>query len=203
MRFFTQSSTLLLASAIVLIIVSTPLSSYMIPILGFVIAFSVILIVIRQRGNYGEDLFVGSNKEVFVLTLALLLTIFVTGGLSSNLFFLLYFLLFGIVFLFEPQTVFILLLGIGVVFFQSLGEGDLISNLIKLGSLALLSPISYFFGREFQRREKLSSEIEDKTGQIIEDAETLKSHTQNEEAIDEIEDIAEKAQELRREAEKE
>lgn len=209
MRFFTQSATLLLASAIVLIIVSTPLSSYMIPILGFVIAFSVILIVIRQRANRRlpagrqEELFLGSNKEVFVLILALLLTIFVTGGLSSNLFFLLYFLLFGIVFLFEPQAVFILLLGIGFVFFQSLGEGDLISNLIKLGSLALLSPISYFFGREFQKREKLSGEIEDKTGQILEDAEILKSHTQNEEAIDEIEDIADKAQELRREAEKE
>lgn len=203
MRFFTQSATLLLASAIVLIIISTPLSSYMAPILGLVIALSVIFIVIRQRSRRDEELFVGSNKEVFTITLALLLSIFLTSGLNSSLFFLLYFLLFGIVFLFEPGTVFVLLLGLGAVFFQSLNEGDLISNLIKLGSLVFLSPISYFFGREFQRREKLSREVEDKTGQILEDTETLRNHIQDEEAIDEIEDIAEKAQELRKEAEKE
>lgn len=203
MRFFTQSATLLIACTLVLIIISTQLSGYITPILGLVIALSVIFIVIRQGNRKGEELFVGSNKEVFTITLALLLAIFLTGGLNSNLFFLLYFLLFGLVFLFEPGTVFILLLGLGAVFFQSLNQGDLLSNLIKLGSLVLLSPISYFFGREFQRREKLRSEVEDKTGQILEDAETLRNHVQDEEAVDEIEDIAEKAQELRREAEKE
>jgi len=208
MRFFTQSATLLLTSAIVLIIISTPLSSYMAPILGLVIAASVIFIVIRQRsrtnlpaGRQSEELFVGSNKEVFTITLALLLSIFLTGGLASNLFFLLYFLLFGIVFLFEPGTVFVLLLGIGAVFFQSLNEGDIISNLIKLGSLVFLSPISYFFGREFQRREKLSQEVEDKTGQILEDTQVLRHHTKDPEAIDEIEDIEQKAEDLRKKAE--
>ncbi|MBI4092005.1 MAG: hypothetical protein HY427_02265 [Candidatus Levybacteria bacterium] len=200
MRFFTQSTSLIIACALVLIIISTPLSSYMTPILGLVIAASVIFIVIRQRSRRDEELFVGSNKEVFTITLALLLSIFLTGGLSSNLFFLLYFLLFGIVFLFEPGTVFVLLLGLGAVFFQSLNEGDLISNLIKLGSLVFLSPISYFFGREFQRREKLSREVEDKTGQILEDAEVLREKTQNEDEIDEIEDIEQKAEDLRKEA---
>ena len=200
MRFFTQSATLLLASAIVLIIISTPLSSYMAPILGLVIALSVIFIVIRQRSRRDEELFVGSNKEVFTITLALLLSIFLTSGLNSSLFFLLYFLLFGIVFLFEPGTVFVLLLGLGAVFFQSLNEGDLISNLIKLGSLVFLSPISYFFGREFQRREKLSQEVEDKTGQILEDTQVLREKTQNEDTIREIEDIEEKAEKLHKEA---
>jgi len=208
MRFFAQSATLLLASSLVLIIISTPLSGYMVPILGFIIAFSVILIVIRQRtrsrlpaDRQGEELFVGSNKEVFTITLALLLAIFLTGGINSNLFFLLYFILFGIVFLFEPATVFVLVVGFGLVFFQSLGEGDLIGNLVKLGSLAFLSPICYFFGREFQKTRKLSEEVEDKTGQIIEDAETLKSHMRNQDEIEEIEDIEDQAEELRKESE--
>jgi len=172
----------------------------MAPILGLVIAISVIFIVIRQRRKPGEELFVGSNKEVFTITLALLLSIFLTGGLASSLFFLLYFLLFGIVFLFEPGTVFVLLLGLGAVFFQSLNEGDLISNLIKLGSIVFLSPISYFFGREFQRREKLSQEVEDKTGQILEDTEVLRARSKNEDESEELDDIIEKTEELRKEA---
>lgn len=175
----------------------------MAPILGLVIALSVIFIVIRQRSRRDEELFVGSNKEVFTITLALLLSIFLTSGLNSSLFFLLYFLLFGTVFLFEPGTVFVLLLGLVAVFFQSLNEGDLISNLIKLGSLVFLSPISYFFGREFQRREKLSREVEDKTGQILEDAEVMRAQSKNEDEREELDDIIEKTEDLRRNAERE
>lgn len=210
MKLFTQSATLFLACAFVLIIISTPLSGYMTPMLGFIIAISAIFIVVRQRkrtrlpaGRQGEELFVGSNIEVFTITLALLLAIFLTGGLASSLFFLLYLLLFGIVFLFEPRSVFVLLLGLSIVFFQSLNEGDLLSNLIKLGSLTFLSPIAYFFGREFQKHEKLKEEIEDKTGQILEDAEAIKNQVKNEDAISELEDIEKKAEELRSEAEKE
>lgn len=203
MKLVTQSATILSSTLLVLVIVSTQLVAYMVPLLGFLIVISVIFIIIRQRTKKGEELFIGSNKEVFVITATLLLAVFLTGGLNSNLFFLLYFLLFGIVFLFEPPTVFVLLLGLVVVFFPSLGEGDLVTNIIKLGSLAFLSPISYFFGREFQKRETLEKEVEDMTGQIIEDAQTLKQHTKNSEAIDELEDIEEQARKLQEEAEKE
>lgn len=202
MKLVTQSTTILSSTLLVLVIVSTQLVAYMVPILGFLIVISVIFIIIRQRTKKGEELFIGSNKEVFVITATLLLAVFLTGGLNSNLFFLLYFLLFGIVFLFEPPTVFVLLLGLVVVFFPSLNEGDLVTNIIKLGSLAFLSPISYFFGREFQKRETLEKEVEDMTGQIIEDTQTLKQHTKNPEAIDELEDIEEQARKLQEEAEK-
>lgn len=201
MRLFNQSLTITLALLSVLIIASTPLSAYMTQILGFVILISVIFIVIKKRQKKDEELFIGSNPEVFVITISLLLAVFLTGGLNSSLFFLLYFLLFGIVFLYEPATVFVLLLGLILVFFQSLSEGDLLTNLIKLGSLVLLSPISFFFGREFQKREMLEDKIKDKTGQIIEDAQTLRESTRNEEAIDELDDIIEKSEELRKESE--
>ena len=197
MRLFTQSLAILLSCALVLLIISSPLSSYTAPILGLLIAFSVIGIIIKQRIKKGEELFRGSAIEVFTVILALLLAVFLTGGLGSNLYFLLYFLIFGIVFLFEPATVFVLLLGLLVVFYQSIFEGDMVSNLIKLGSLVFLSPISYFLGREFQRREKVNEQIKDKTGKIIENAETLKTHVQNDEEMSEIEDIEENAKKLK------
>ena len=199
MRLVSQSATILLSMLAVLAIISTPLSSYMTPILAIIIIFSVIFIIIRQRGRYGEDIFSGSPIEVATVIVALMLAVFLTGGLGSNLFFLIYFLIFGIVFLSEPATVFILLLGLFVVFYQSLFEGDMVSNLIKLGSLALLSPVSYFFGREFARREKLEEEIDDKTGQILEDAEVIRKQNKDPELNDEIEDIKEKANDLRKE----
>jgi hypothetical protein len=204
MKLITQSITIIAAIASVILITSTPLDDYMTPILGFLIAISVIWIVIKQRSvskknkqGQNQEVFTGSPIEVYTVTVALLLAIFLTGGLQSNLFFLLYFLLFGIVFLFEPAIVFVLLIGLVGVFFSSLFEGDMLSNLIKVGSLAFLSPISFFFGREFARREALEADIDDKTGQILEDTRTLKEHTRNQDAIDEIEDIEEKAKDLR------
>jgi|SRR3989344_1678312 len=206
MKLFKQSLAILSACLIVLLITSTPLDDYKAPIMGFLIIVSIIGIVIKQRAvkkaGSTQDILSGSGLEVAIVTTVLLLTIFMTGGLTSTLFFLLYFLLFGIVFLFKPETVFVLLVGLCVLFFTSLSDGDLVSNLIKLASLVFLSPISYFFGREFQKREHQNRLIEDKTGQIIEDAETLRQHTRNEEALDEIEDIENRAKELRNETKK-
>ncbi len=203
MKLFTQSATILLAMLTVILIAYTPLADYMAPILGFVITASVIFIIIKRRTGQEKELFVGSNKEVFTITVALLLSIFLTGGLQSSLFFLLYFLLFGIVFLFEPETVFILLIGICAVFLQPILEGgELFGNLIKIGSLVGLSPISYFFGLEFKRRDNLERKIEDRTGQILEDAQSLRAHIKKEEDIDEIDDIIENTEELRDQAKK-
>jgi len=204
MRLFTQSITIFASCALILLILNTPLTTYITPILGFVIILSIIFIVIKQRmikrrsDGKTEELLTGANHEVATIIIALLLAIFLTGGLGSNLYFLLYFLLFGLVFLFEPAAVFVLLVGLLTVFYQSIFEGDMASNIIKLASLVLLAPISYFFGREFRRREKLEAEIEDKTAQILEDTKVLKKKVTDEDLIDEIEDIQEKASDLKR-----
>lgn len=203
MRFFKQSLSIFLSCLLVLVIITTLLISYIAQILSLIIIFSIVIVIIKKRAKRGQEILVGSNAEVFTIITAVLLAIFLTGGLTSGLFFLVYFLLFGIVFLYEPATVFVLLLGFLIVFFPSVPQGDLFSNLIKIGSFVFMAPLSYFIGREFQKRAKLDREIEDKTGQILEDAQTLREHTENEEAIDEIEDIAEKAEELRKEAQKE
>jgi hypothetical protein len=152
----------------------------------------------KQRRKRGENLLTGSNKEIFTLTMCLLLAIFLTGGLASNLFFILFILLFGVVFIFEPVTVFVLLAGLLVVFLPSVSQGDLSSNLIRLGSVALVTPIAYFVGKEFQRRSAVNREIRDKTGQIIEDAEVLRSKEANTDSFEELDDIEENAKELRK-----
>lgn len=199
MAFFTQSLTIFFSFLFVLIIVLTPLSSYMAPILGLVITISVIFIILMRRSKRHEELFMGSNREVFTVITAVMLAIFLTGALDSQLYFLLYFLIFGIVFLYNPATVFVLILGILVVFFESISEGSLATSLVKLGSLVFLSPIAYFFGREFQKKQRLEDNILEKTDRILKDTEALRKHGQSED-IDEIEDIFETTEDLRKEA---
>ena len=202
MAFLTQSLTIFFSFLFVLIVVSTPLSSYMAPIFGFIIVISIIFVILMRRSKRHDELFTGSNKEVFTVITAVMLAIFLTGGLDSQLYFLLYFLLFAVVFLYHPAAVFVLILGILVVFFESVSQGSLATSLIKLGSLVFLSPIAYFFGREFQKKQRLEDKIFEKTDQILEDAKALREDAQSED-IDEIEDIFEKTDELRNEAEKE
>lgn len=199
MKLFTQSATLLFSFLFVLIVISTPLSDYMVPILGVIITLSVIFIILMRRAKRHDDLFVGSNKEVATITIAVMLAIFLTGGLSSNLYFLLYFLIFGIVFLFEPATVFIMLLGMLTVFFGEATNGNLLPSIVKLGSLVFFSPIAYFFGREFAKKHTEDEAIDDKTGQIIEDVEAIRENNPDisEEEQIELDDIEDKANELR------
>lgn len=202
MKLIFQTITIALACGLVALITSTAADAYLMPILATLIILAIIGIIIKQRQaakkakqGISQEIFTGSNVEVFVITVTVLLIIFLTGGLGSPLYFLLYFLLFGIVFLFEPTAVFVLTIGMVLVFVPSVQDGDLVSNIIKLGSLAFLSPISYFFGREFIRRERLNSEVSDKTGQILEDVKTLKKDaTQDDE--DELEDIEKQVEEL-------
>ena len=199
MKFFSQSATIILASATVFLILNTALTSYLTPILAFLIIASIIYIIAQKRRNKGEDLLTGSNLEIFGITTAVLLIIFLTGAIQSNLFFLIYFLLFGLAFLFEPATIFVFVICMSLIFLDATLKGEVFSNLIKAGSIIFLSPIAFFFGREFRRREKLEDEVEKTSSDIVEDADAL-LHSQSvtsEEDVEEIDDIIEKTQELR------
>ena len=84
--------------------------------------------------------------------------IFSTGGINSALFFVLYFLCFGIAFVFNPLTIFVFVLGTVLIFVPYI-EPDLATNLLKLGSLALISPLAYFFGREYKKGDLQDEKI--------------------------------------------
>jgi predicted membrane protein len=105
------------------------------------------------------------NKEDFAnlstaccLTIAILLVIASTGGISSFLFFLLYFLLFYLAVIFEPACVFVFTLALALlcIFASHMTTDGLLVNSSKLFTLLLLCPLSYFFGKEIQTHEAKS-----------------------------------------------
>lgn len=199
MKLFKQSVTIIITFLFIFTVVNTQLSSYIPYILALIIAFSIIFMVLKNRKNKArgkhEELFIGSNLEVFTITAGLLLMVFLTGDIQSNLFFLLYFLLFGIAFLFEPASVFIFSLCLIGIFILPMFQDDVFGNAIKVGSLVCLSPIAFFFSREFKRREKLEREVKKKTDKILDDVKKLE---EQEGEFDEIEDIAKEAQSLKK-----
>lgn len=206
MKLLKQSLVVILAIVTVFVIANTEAAGYIPQILGVLVIFSLIYIIIQKRRHKDKELFVGSNLEFFAITVGLLLTIFLTDGLYSNLFFLVYFLLFGLSFMFEPFTVFVFLIGLLVLFISQALQNDVFSNMLRLGSLVLLSPIAFFFGREFRRRERLEDQVEMKTEKIISNVQKViekESDKMSASEIEAISTISNDAQDLREEAEKE
>lgn len=200
MKIVKETVTLILSIGLVLLVIHTNFSAYITQILAFIVALSVLIIAIKKRKN--KELLSGSLLEVFGITTAIFLTIFLTDAVNSPLFFLLYFLLFGIAFLMEPYAVFTFLAGILILFIPKILPGIDITELARLGGLILISPIAYFFGREFQRREKLEKDIEEKTEKIIEEAEVVKEKNILEDnSNSEVNAIIEDASDLKRDAE--
>lgn len=147
--------------------------------------------------------------NIFILNTIILLLIFSTGGFQSSLFFLLYFLCFGIAFVLMPETVFVFALCVIAIFFQEAMQGEVIANLIRLGSLAIISPLGYFFGKEFKERFKMQTELDTlkETSKSVADEVTADVdevlHNEKEKLdqddVDKLDHILEETEELRRE----
>lgn len=158
MKFLQQSSLLTLSFLFVFLWQQASLSQFTIQILGLFIFLFLVLSAFRKKSGW----------SFFFLTSIVLLMIFATGALNSNFFFLLYFLCFGIAFVFEPVTVFIFLIGTILLFLPGAPRDDIMGNFIKLGSLVLISPLAFFFGREFRREEKQEQIISDMQEEVDE-----------------------------------
>src|SRR5439155_1261628 len=87
------------------------------------------------------------------------LLVFSTGVFNSPLFYLLFFLEFGVAFVFTPTLVFLFVIGTCLVFFPYAFHEDASGNLLRLGSLALVSPLAFYFGREFKTEEEQQEEL--------------------------------------------
>lgn len=164
MKAFWQSFLLVLSFAFVFVWQNTFFSQYTIQVLGFLI-FLFILVMARKKktpknGDFDANTFFDSPWSIFILNTVILLFIFSTGGFTSALFFLLYFLAFGIAFVFEPMTVFIYVVCVILVFSPLALKGDPTRNILMLVSLGLISPLAYFFGREYRREEKQEENLE-------------------------------------------
>ncbi len=154
MRLYLHSLLVLGSFLLVFVWQNSQLQTYTVPAIGFLV-FMFLLVSIKNKRNLNF----GGPANFFLLNSVLLLLIFSTGGISSNLFFILYFLLFGAAFIMDPRSVFMFPLGVVIVFWSTLFTGDTVSNLIKAGSLGFLSPLAYFFGKQFKINEKQEDEV--------------------------------------------
>jgi len=202
---------LVLGASFILIFVwqNTPLSDYTVPLLGLLIA-SYLIVSARKHGSGFLAMGGEGPWGIFILNTVILLLIFSTGSINSSLFFLLYFLGFGIAFVFEPAVIFVFVLGAILIFLPDALKDDVTGNLLKLGSLLLISPLAFFFGKEYRRNDKENEEIEalkertkDSADTISEDIEeVIKDDRQNLKAEDvqKLNEVLEETEDLREES---
>lgn len=201
MKYIRQGLVLLLSTLIVASIVFTPASPYIPLFLIFLGVISLCYSLFRRKKHRNQEMFIGSSKEIFVILTAILLIVFFTGGISSPIFFLTYFILFGIAFIFEPIMILFFLLCLCGVFVPQVIQNDIFGNSLKIASLIFLTPIAFFFGREYKRREKLQEKIKIATNTIIEEAEEIIQTKDKNERMKKAEEIIEEASALKKETE--
>ena len=196
MRVLLQSLLLLFSFALVFIWQASPLSSYTLPIIGFLIVIYIISSLAQTKK--GKEISLGGPLGMFILNTIILLFVFSTGGLTSGFFFLLYFVVFALVFVFEPYTIIAFTIGIVLVFIPDAIRDDVVGNFIRLGSIILISPLAFFFGREYKK----SGEREDAIESIEKDVkEVIKKEKVNlsKEDLEKLSDVVEETKKLREE----
>jgi len=184
-----------------------------VPLIGLLIFLFLVVSIKNKRnlnlGGPASPASLGGPINFFILNTISLLLIFSTGGINSNLFFLLYFLLFAVAFIMNPKSVFIFPVGAVILFWQEFTQAITAANLLKIGSIALFSPVAYFFGANLRWGEKKEDEnlktkerAKSSADQITDDVEELLESGKeklDEEEIDELDDILEETESLREE----
>lgn len=209
MKFLLQTAVLVLSFVIVFLMSIIPLTDLTVPFLGFLI-FIYLLLSLRKRGKGFLSMGGEGPWGIFILNTVIFLLIFSTGSLSSPLFFLLYFLGFGIAFVFEPAVTFVFVLGAILVFAPDAMKTDTVNNLLKIGSLILISPLAFFFGREYRTNDQKQEELEaleerskDAADTISKDVEEIikdeKTNLKSED-MDKLNEVLEETEDLRAES---
>lgn len=154
----TQALTVLASFLVVFLWNTFDLGDITIPAVGLLIIFYLIISKRTKQLSGG-----GSEKinqvSIFIITTLILLVISSTGGIASPLFFLLFFLSFVIAFLLLPEIIIAFVLGVILFFLPEAISMDTTNNLLKIGSILLIAPLSYFFGKEYRDREKEKEKI--------------------------------------------
>jgi membrane protein implicated in regulation of membrane protease activity len=207
MKFLKHSLVLVASFGLIFLWEQGPFSGFTIQLLALmVVAYGAIQFFRRRSQEYVmEGIF-----DVFTLNTGIFLLIYATGQMQSWFFFLLYFLGFGITFIFEPATVFLFALGTIAIFIPDvITNGGSIGTYIQLGSFLLISPLPFFFGKEYREREKEEEVIEalEERSQeagitIAKDvSEVLKNEKQNlkQEDVEKLNEILEESEDLRSE----
>ncbi len=152
-RLFVQSASLALSFAFVFVWQNTFLSQYTLWLLSLL---SLVYIALAfKRKSF--DLIATMKNELLgllILNTVVVLIVMMSGNFSSPLFFLLYFLSFGIAFAYEPAVIFVYALGIVLLLFPFTFKEDIARNLLMVGSITLIAPLAFFFGKTFLKDKK-------------------------------------------------
>jgi hypothetical protein len=157
MKIIIQGVSIAASFGVVFVWQNSPLKDFTVGLLGLFIALYLITSA-RKKGKGFLTMGGGGFLGIFLLNSLIFLLIFTTGGINSALFFILYFLAFGIAFVFEPVTVFVFIIGTLIIFAPEALKADVTANLLKMGSVALVSPLAYFFGKEYQKSDQEESQ---------------------------------------------
>jgi membrane protein implicated in regulation of membrane protease activity len=209
MKILLHSSILLLSFGLIFGWEQSSLNTYTVQLLALMVLAYLITQFVRRKMKK-SDAHTSGFPEVFALNTAIFLLIYATGQMASWFFFLLYFLGFGITFIFEPATVFVFALGtVGIFLPEVLKNGGSIGTYIQLGSFILISPLPYFFGKEYQDRQQQDEQIQELTERSNEAGTTIAQdvsdvmHNEKKnlksEDIEKLNEILEETQDLRSE----
>ncbi len=208
MKLIIQSLLLLASFVVVFLWQASPLADFTVPAVGFLIFLYLLLSKGRKftppavTTTEASTSLAREDLTIFILNTIILLLIFTTGGLHSPLYFLLYFISFGIAFVLLPETVFIFILGSVLLFLPDALVGKVAQNLLQVGSLALLSPLAYFFGREYRTRQAMQERNQELADKITEQAGNVlnqEEDTLTEEEKTNLANIIKESEELKKE----
>jgi hypothetical protein len=141
------SPILAIVTVIVAFLISiSPLSNYGLQIAALMmIIYAGVSFLIRKR-ILSTDIKVTLDVLVFSLTISLL--IFTTGGFTSPVFFLSYFLLFGVALFSSPVTATAITITFALLFVVA-PKADFWMDLLQIGSLLAIAPLSVLFGKQY------------------------------------------------------
>jgi len=175
MRIIEQSAGIIIAFAIVIIWRLLGLEALTVPLIGL-LAFGYLLLSRRQKRADASGSREIDRLTTGILTTLVLLIIVATGALTSPLFFLLYFIPFALCFMLIPESIFVFLLGSIILFLPMAMGAQMTENLIKLGSVLLITPLAYFFGKEYrlvgeheQKDAELANRISNEAANVLKD----------------------------------
>jgi len=144
MTRLTEIIWFLLTALIAYIVSVSPLTSYTPQLIALI---SILLTLTHRRFP---------NLIIYLLSFMGHLIVFVSGGLTSPLFFLIYFLLFTIAFRHRPSVTLALALGDLVLLSQTLISP---TSLLPLASLLLIGPLAWFIGQQYLENLHLENTI--------------------------------------------
>lgn len=197
MNYIIRYSGVIVAFLFVGLIKSSPLESQISFILAVLIILGIVYMAIqRRKGGSYNMLFSGKTGEIFFISTIVLLMIEITGGVDSPVYFLNYFLLFGLPLISSPLTSLIFTGSIILFYIPDLIRTFNTDILLRIGSILLLLPLSYFLSNELMKRQRENTMLKEKAKEIEENAQALETDEDDIDAREKLDEIIETAEEL-------